>query len=141
MSIGKRIAEERKRLELTQAEFAKKAGVSLSTQKRFEANERAPSIHYIGDIAKAGVNIGYVMTGSNSALDQLSFYTHFDKNVFESLAITALDLDMENFSDTVSAIKTDNIKELLDGVLDALIENSPPLLDRLKAERKKAADT
>jgi len=132
MSIGERITEERKRLKLTQAEFALKMGVSLSTQKRFEGNERAPSVHYIGDLAKAGVDIGFVMSGGRSPFEQISVWPIFDSDVSKSLAVAALQLDIEGFTEMTSTIKSDNAADIMALVLDALIENSPPLQARLK---------
>lgn len=132
MSIGDRISKERKRLKLTQAEFALKMGVSLSSQKRFEANERAPSVHYIGDMAKLGADIGYVMSGGRSPFEQISVWPIFDSDVSKSLALAALQLDIEGFAEMTSAIKSDNAADIMEGVLDALIENSPTLQARIK---------
>lgn len=138
MSIGERIAEERKRLGITQSAFAKKLGISLSSQKRYETNERLPNIHYIGAISAVGVNAGYVMTGSRDPRKHLSFAFTLDRQVAEALALAALDLDTESFADAVSTIPCDS-KEDFSAVLDALIKNSPPLLKRLGTQKRKNA--
>ena len=138
MSIGKRIAEERKRLQMTQAAFAEKIGVSLSSQKRYETSERMPNIVYIGALEKVGVNIAYVMTGSGAAIDHLKFYSALDRQTAELLALTVLDIDKEGFAEAVSEIKhTVGTPEFLRSALDSLIENSPPLLERLNANKVK----
>ena len=138
MSIGERIAEERKRLRLTQAVFAEKLGVSLSSQKRYEINNRAPNVHYIGAIAEIGVDVAYVMTGSHDPRKRLSFAVAFDRLAAETLALAALDLDTESFADAVSTIQCDS-KEYFSAVLDALIKNSSPLQDRLGVLKRKNA--
>ena len=136
MSIGERIAEERKRLGFTQGAFAEKLGVSLSSQKRYETNDRAPNIHYIGAIADIGADVAYVMTGSHDRRKHLAFAVDFDIQAAESLALAALDLDTESFADAVSTF-TDDRKNDSNAVLDALIKNSPPLLDRLGSKNRK----
>lgn len=63
MNIGERIARERKRLGQSQAGFAKKVGVSLSSQKRYESGERTPDVEYLAAIAPVGIDINYVLNG------------------------------------------------------------------------------
>ena len=50
-------------------------------------------------------------------------------------AIAALDLDVEGFSQMTSSINMENELELRRALLDALIENSPPLQERLSAKK------
>jgi transcriptional regulator with XRE-family HTH domain len=59
--IGERIAEERKRLGMSQADFAKAIGVSLSSQKRYEKGEISPSVTYLTAAKKQGVNVSYLI--------------------------------------------------------------------------------
>lgn len=140
MSIGERIAKERKRLGITQAVFAEKLGISLSSQKRYETSERVPNIYYIGAMEKVGVDIAYVMTGSHAPNEKLRFYSVLDRQTAELLVLFALQLDKEGFADAVGAITaTAGSPEFLCSVLDALIENSPPLLERLGARKRKNA--
>lgn len=61
MSVGKRIAEERKRLGLSQAAFAALVGVSFSTQRRYEDGRSAPPTTYLNAAGEVGVDVGYVM--------------------------------------------------------------------------------
>jgi transcriptional regulator with XRE-family HTH domain len=67
MGIAERIVSERKRLGLSQAEFAKRAGVSLSSQKRYEKGERDPDSSYIEAIASIGVERLFLDSGSRLA--------------------------------------------------------------------------
>lgn len=138
MSIGERIVEERKRLGLTQAAFAQKLGVSLSSQKRYETNERLPSLHYFNDLAGIGVEADYVITGARTTSEQISFYARFDSEATKRLALTILDLDMEGFADAASVIFTtaEGTPSYRTALLDALINNSPPLQQRIKALKK-----
>lgn len=63
MSIGKRIAEERKRMGLSQTAFANLVGVSLSSQRRYEKGDSDPDSAYLTASSKAGVDIAYLLTG------------------------------------------------------------------------------
>ena len=63
MSVGKRIAEERKRLGLSQEAFAELVGVSFSSQRRYEKGEREPDTKYLEALRKAGIDASYVLSG------------------------------------------------------------------------------
>ena len=64
--IGERLREERKRLGLSQTDFARLAGVHLNTQSRYEKGEREPDSSYLETLGKKGVDVGYVMAGVKS---------------------------------------------------------------------------
>lgn len=67
VSIGDRLAEERKRKGLNQAAFAAIGGVSVKTQVLYEKTERVPDANYLAAIAGAGFDVLYVLTGEPSA--------------------------------------------------------------------------
>lgn len=71
MSFGDRLIEERKRLGLTQAEFSKKIGISRNSQVNYEAGKREPGVGYLDAIGKLGVDVSYVTTGIQLAVDSL----------------------------------------------------------------------
>lgn len=48
---GKRIRDVRKAFGLTQEQFAKKCGISLTSLRRYEANERQPNIAVLENMA------------------------------------------------------------------------------------------
>lgn len=50
---GQNIRKVRKALKLTQEEFAQKCGISLTSLRRYEANERQPNIATIENMAKS----------------------------------------------------------------------------------------
>lgn len=55
---GKNIRELRKARRLTQTEFAEKAGIALSSLRRYETDERQPTMQVIGQMAEAlGVGV------------------------------------------------------------------------------------
>ena len=63
MTIGKRLAEERTRLGMTQTQFAEAAGLkSRRTLSQYEADERSPDA-----AALAAVDVLYVLTGQRNA--------------------------------------------------------------------------
>lgn len=63
MSIGERIAEERKRMGLSQSAFAELVGISFSSQRRYESGSRDPDTSYLDSLRRHGVDVQYVMTG------------------------------------------------------------------------------
>ena len=62
-TVGERLREERKRLGLSQTEFARVTGVHLNTQSRYEKGDREPDTAYLEAISRAGVDAIYVLTG------------------------------------------------------------------------------
>lgn len=67
LSIGTRLRAERKRLRMTQAEFAQVAGLSRVTQRYYEADERSPDAAYLAAVAAIGVDVQYIITGQRSS--------------------------------------------------------------------------
>lgn len=65
-SIGERLREERKRLGLSQTDFARLAGVHLNTQSRYEKGEREPDSSYLERLGNEGVDVNYVLFGIDS---------------------------------------------------------------------------
>ena len=64
MSIAERIVSERKRLGLSQADFAIRLGVSLSTQKRYEKGVRSPDVSYLDSLLRIGVDVLFVLAST-----------------------------------------------------------------------------
>jgi transcriptional regulator with XRE-family HTH domain len=73
MTIGDRLMQERKRLGLSQAVFAKQVGVSLSSQKRYELGEREPDIGYLERAMRLGVDISFILSNVRREFDHLKF--------------------------------------------------------------------
>lgn len=73
MGIGERIASERKRLGLSQEEFANRAGISLSSQKRYEKGDREPDSAYLAAVRELGVDVGFVLF-ARRASEELTRY-------------------------------------------------------------------
>lgn len=61
--LGKRLKEERERIGLTQAKFAKACGVGRTAQFNYERGEREPSWSYMEAAQKLGVDALYVYSG------------------------------------------------------------------------------
>ena len=66
MSFGARLAEERKRLGLKQAEFADLVGTDVPKQSLYENDRRELRADYLARLADAQVDIVYVLTGRRS---------------------------------------------------------------------------
>jgi transcriptional regulator with XRE-family HTH domain len=61
--VGARLRTERRRLGLSQADFAQLATVSRRTQASYEAGDGAPGADYLSALAHVGVDVLYVVTG------------------------------------------------------------------------------
>lgn len=66
MGFGARLAEERKRLGLKQAEFAALVGTDVPKQSLYENDRRELRADYLARIADAGVDVVYVLTGQRT---------------------------------------------------------------------------
>jgi transcriptional regulator with XRE-family HTH domain len=66
MSFGTRLAEERKRLGLKQAEFADLVGTDVPKQSLYENDRRELRADYLARLAEGEVDIVYVLTGRRS---------------------------------------------------------------------------
>src|SRR3954447_25216344 len=66
MGFGARLAEERKRLGLKQAEFASLVGTDVPKQSLYENDRRELRADYLARLADAQVDVGYVLTGQRA---------------------------------------------------------------------------
>ncbi len=136
MSIGARIAEERKRLGFTQAAFAEKMGVSLSSQKRYETGTRMPGMDYVFAASGLGVDANYIASATREASEQVDFFKGFDGRLAVMLAFNILELDIDNFLEAASSLaEVPGSLEAKARLIDALIASSPPLKNRMKAKK------
>jgi len=113
--VGKRIAEERKRLGLSQAAFAQKVGVSLSSQKRYESGERVPDSSYLEWIILFGIDISYLLTGSRQKGSD-NFIDEFNSVLFMPafLAFNKITTDdLKSIVKTAEAIASDPVNVML----------------------------
>jgi transcriptional regulator with XRE-family HTH domain len=93
MSFGARLAEERKRLGLKQAEFAARVGTDVPKQSLYENDRRELRADYLSRLAEADIDILYVLTGtrmeggalSPQASDLLSFYLRLPDDLQHAL--------------------------------------------------------
>lgn len=74
-SISERIKDERKRVGLNQTEFGDIGKVSRRTQIAYESGEQTPNLLYLEHLEKAGVDVGYIVTGrrmTESSVQEIS---------------------------------------------------------------------
>lgn len=62
-TFGLRLKQERRRLGLTQAQFAETCQVRKGTQLNYELDLRAPDSTYLSHAATMGVDISFLITG------------------------------------------------------------------------------
>src|SRR3954451_19214464 len=72
MGFGARLAEERKRLGLKQAEFAALVGTDVPKQSLYENDRRELRADYLARLAGAKVDVVYVLTGQRAEGEWLS---------------------------------------------------------------------
>jgi transcriptional regulator with XRE-family HTH domain len=97
MSFGSRLAEERKRLGLKQAEFAALVGTDVPKQSLYENDRRELRADYLARLADAKIDVVYVLTGrrteggwlSEGASDLLSSYLCLTPDMQEALVTFA----------------------------------------------------
>ncbi len=80
---GERIKEERQRLKLTQANFAKVAGVSRQSQANYETEEREPGAAYLMNLY-GQVDVPYILSGQRNSTGDI------DAKIVEAI-LTAID--------------------------------------------------
>jgi len=66
MNTGERLKEERKRLNLAQVALAEIGGVQRLAQANYENGKRMPDAGYLAAVARAGVDVQYVITGQRA---------------------------------------------------------------------------
>ncbi len=71
MGFGVRLAEERKRLGLKQAEFAGLVGTDVPKQSLYENDRRELRAEYLARLVEAEVDVVYVLTGRRSDAEWL----------------------------------------------------------------------
>lgn len=62
-----RLKSERKRLGLSQSELGQAGGVSKDAQLNYESGARSPSADYLQNVAAAGVDVLFVLTGARQS--------------------------------------------------------------------------
>jgi transcriptional regulator with XRE-family HTH domain len=118
MSFGKRLAEERKRLGLKQAEFANLVGTDVPKQSLYENDRRELRADYLARLAEADIDILYILTGRRSEgawlkagpSELLSAYLSLPADLqvaFEGLARSLRDQFARPHAGTLHARKTE----------------------------------
>lgn len=71
MSFGSRLAEERKRLGLKQADFAGLVGTDVPKQSLYENDRRELRAEYLARLVDAEVDVVYILSGRRSGAEAL----------------------------------------------------------------------
>lgn len=69
-TISERLRKERKKLGLSQGEFAERLGVHRNTQARYERGEREPDTAYLEAIQTLGIDAFFVLTGARKGFSK-----------------------------------------------------------------------
>ncbi|ACA93329.1 helix-turn-helix domain protein [Burkholderia orbicola MC0-3] len=65
-SFSLRLKQERRRLQMNQAEFGEAGGVRKQAQSNYEQGSRIPDASYLTRLAEIGVDVQYLLTGRPS---------------------------------------------------------------------------
>lgn len=68
-TVGRRLREERERLNMTQERLAQETGVRRVTVYQYEKGDRLPSLDYLSKAAIAGVSVQYVLFGQRKLIE------------------------------------------------------------------------
>jgi transcriptional regulator with XRE-family HTH domain len=71
MGFGARLAEERKRLGLKQADFADLVGTDVPKQSLYENDRRELRAEYLARLVEADVDVVYILSGCRSGAQSL----------------------------------------------------------------------
>ena len=96
VGIGERIAEERKRMGLSQAAFAELVGVSFSSQRRYENETRTPDTEYLSALVDVGVDMDYVFSGQRDIPER--WESRANGRIIANIAL-ALNLEPDAFGE------------------------------------------
>ncbi|WP_227104537.1 helix-turn-helix domain-containing protein [Chromobacterium rhizoryzae] len=84
MDIGKRLREERARLELLQNDVAKAAEISYGSYLGYEKGDRPPNAEVLAKLYSIGFDILYIVTGQRNE-STLPQQAHVLLNLFQQL--------------------------------------------------------
>lgn len=131
--FGARIREERLSLCLTQEAFAKRLGVHRKTQGNYESGAREPDAAYLADASKAGVDIGYVLTGERASGAHRAL-VHLVGVIFDALHLTPYEKEFVQvrqlaYEENLALWRGEGIGEEADRAAAAIIKKSPLFLE------------
>jgi len=70
--FGERLREERKRLGLSQDEFAERVGIKRLAQLQYEKEVREPRTSYLAALGVLGVSLNYLLFGKRSSSESMT---------------------------------------------------------------------
>ncbi|MEQ7920261.1 helix-turn-helix transcriptional regulator [Xanthomonas sp. WHRI 1810A] len=102
--LGRRLAQERKRIGLSQAAIAKLGGIRANAQAHYESGKRKPDANYLASISEAGIDVSYVVTGHRTDGPHFDTVQNIRNELHNRLWVTAQALaelaQIQNPSDT-----------------------------------------
>ncbi|WP_353572217.1 helix-turn-helix transcriptional regulator [Candidatus Albibeggiatoa sp. nov. BB20] len=103
LTIGERLIKERKRLKMNQAQIAEIGKVTRPTQSSYENNQTKPDADYLALIAKAGVDINYVLIGSSKKINPNDYKDDFLEAM--ELKLDECQKDMHKFETRIQTMQ------------------------------------
>lgn len=132
-AIGARIREERELKGLSKTAFAKLLGIHRNTQGNYESGEREPDAAYLANAAKAGVDIGYVLTGERASAAHGAL-VHLVGVIFDALRLAPYEKEFFDrvcqlaYEEYLAFWRGEGVKEEADRATEAIIRKSPLFL-------------
>jgi len=103
VSIGDRLKEERKRVDLTQKELASHCGCSVKTQQRYESGKGNFNEQYLFKVAELGIDIGYVLNGQKTTFDAVETVSKNSLSLTDGLTLLSEHEDLMNLTIIISS--------------------------------------
>jgi transcriptional regulator with XRE-family HTH domain len=112
MEFFERLTQERKRLNLSQASFAKAVGASLSSQKLYESGAREPNVSYLKALDAIGVDVFFLLHGDTSGeirheilgIGQTKYSPNGYRNAALGVLLNSLGVDQEAWNKSLDRI-------------------------------------
>jgi transcriptional regulator with XRE-family HTH domain len=130
--MGNRIKLARLKLKLSQANFARVGGVATNAQGHYESGFRRPRADYLFKLGAAGVDIGFLVTGSRPA-------PAIKPPPQQSIGVNANGSDRDLTAIRVEALIMDYLRHSLGSIAQAMVAIHQ--LKDHRDQRKRPANT
>ena len=121
-SFGRRLQQERARLDLSQLAFAELGGVKRSSQHLYEHDARSPDAAYLARIQSAGVDVGFLISGNASPASSRGGPLSVEHAMLAFRAVE--EFARKHSGETVSALERERLFDFLCNTLAADFGNS-----------------
>lgn len=129
-TMGQRIAEQRKKIGLTQNELAEKLMVSNKAVSKWESDNGNPSIEFLPELSRVlGCSIDYLISGKEFKMNFYRIPVNFDYCNKDNLSG-----DLCNFSHTLAYVNDRQVSELFETIKDSILNSNNSFISLFSIE-------